>query len=104
MPPPAPHFWGESPIFSPQKWGAGGAGILVSIIMLTTILIPQVRSKQTRLRRARGNFRKLYIARSRADYGDDSIFIANLTQELVKEAGQIVSLIQKLIMELSMCD
>jgi len=62
-------------------------------------LIRQVRSKQRRLRQARGNFKKLYFARPRADYGDDSIFTANLTQQLVRESGQIVSLIQTLIEE-----
>ena len=44
-----------------------------------TVLIRQVRSKQRRLRQARGNFEDLYFYRPRADYGDDSIFTTNMT-------------------------
>ena len=61
------------------------------------VLIRQVRSKQRRLRRARGDFKDLYIGRAHADYGDDSIFTRNTAQQFVRQAGQIVSLIQKLI-------
>ena len=60
-------------------------------------LVRQVRSKQGRLRQARGNFKSLYFHRSYADYGDDSIFTRNLTQQLIRRAGQIVALMQKLI-------
>jgi uncharacterized protein (UPF0332 family) len=63
------------------------------------VLIRQVRPKHRRLRQARHDFRDLYLGRSRADYGDDSIFTMNTTQQLVRKAGQIVSLTQKLIEE-----
>lgn len=62
-----------------------------------TVLIRQIRSKQRRLRQARQNFRNLYLARPYADYGDDSIFTTNTVEQLVLEAGQVVSLMQKLI-------
>ena len=61
------------------------------------VLVRQVRSKQRRLRQAQRNFTRLYFYRPHADYGDDSIFTTNLTQQLVREAGQIVSLMHKLI-------
>ncbi len=60
-------------------------------------LVRQVPSKQRRLQQARGNFTRLYFYRSRADYGDDSIFTTNSIQQLVREAGQVVSLMHKLI-------
>ncbi|MBM3240875.1 HEPN domain-containing protein [Candidatus Poribacteria bacterium] len=62
-----------------------------------TVLVRQVRSKQRRLRQARGNFEDLYFYRPRADYGDDSIFTTDMTQKLVRTPGQVVSLMQKLI-------
>ena len=61
------------------------------------VLVRQVHSKQRRLRQARRYFKRLYFYRAFADYGDDSTFTKNLTQQLVREAGQAVSLIQKLI-------
>ena len=62
-----------------------------------TVLIRQTRSKQERLRWARQHFRNLYLARPYADYGDDSIFTTNIVEQLVRRAGQVVSLMQKLI-------
>jgi uncharacterized protein (UPF0332 family) len=61
------------------------------------VFIRQVRSKKRRLWQARENYRNLYLFRSRADYGNDSIFTMNLTQQLVREGGQVVSLMRKLI-------
>ncbi len=63
------------------------------------VLIRRVRSKQRRLRLAKENFKNLYLYRPRADYGDDSIFTPQKAQQLVRDAGQVVSLIQKLIEE-----
>ncbi|HIE28794.1 TPA: HEPN domain-containing protein [Candidatus Poribacteria bacterium] len=62
-----------------------------------TVLIRQIRSKQRRLRQARQHFRNLYLARPYADYGDDSIFTTNTVEQLVRQAGQVVSLMQRLI-------
>ena len=62
-----------------------------------TVLIRQIRSQQRRLQRTRQHFKNLYLARPYADYGDDSIFTTNIVEQLVREAGQIVSLMQRLI-------
>lgn len=62
-----------------------------------TVLIRRIRSKRRRLQRARQYFRNLYLARPYADYGDDSIFTTNTVEQLVREAGQVISLMQKLI-------
>lgn len=62
-----------------------------------TALISQLHSKQRQLRQARQSFRILYLSRPYADYGDDSIFTKNTAQQLIRKAGQVVSLMQKLI-------
>jgi len=63
------------------------------------LLIRRSRSKHGRLRRARQSFRRLYRARPIADYGDDSIITGGIANSLIREAGQIVSLIQRMIGE-----
>ena len=62
-----------------------------------TILIQQVRSKRRRLRREREHFKDLYFYRAFADYGDDSIITTKLARQLVRESGQVVTLVQRLI-------
>ena len=62
-----------------------------------TILIQQVRFKRRRLRREREHFKGLYFYRAFADYGDDSIITTKLARQLVRESGQVVTLVQKLI-------
>ena len=64
-----------------------------------TVLIQQVRSKRRRLRREREHFKDLYFYRAFADYGNDSIITTKLARQLVREAGQVVTLVQRLIEE-----
>jgi len=61
------------------------------------VLIRQIRSKQRRLRQAREKFTNLYLTRPIADYGDDSKLTVNVVEQSVREAGQIVFLMQRLI-------
>ena len=82
---------GDQPNSATGNWGHKGT----QNQFLT--LVRQVHSKRRRLRRTRGNFKNLYIARAHADYGEDSIFTMNTTQQLVREAGHVVFLMQKLI-------
>lgn len=63
------------------------------------LLIRMSRSKHERLRRARQSFRRLYRARTIADYGDDSVIAGDIANSLIGEAGQIVLLIQRMIEE-----
>ena len=84
---------GHQPNLVTGNWGHFGTQNQFSV------LIRQVRSKQRILRQARGNFKDFYFYRPRADYGDDSIFTTNMTKQLIREAGQVVSLMQKLIEE-----
>lgn len=62
-----------------------------------SVLIRQIRSKQRRLRQAREKFTNLYLTRPIADYGDDSKLTVNVVEQSVREAGQIVFLMQLLI-------
>ena len=64
-----------------------------------TVLIQQIRSKRRRLRREREHFKDLYFYRAFADYGDDSIITTQLTRQLIRESGQVVALMQRLIEE-----
>ena len=82
---------GDRPNSATGNWGHKGTHNQFPM------LVRQIRSKRRRLRQARNNFRTLYIGRPRADYGDDSIFTIHTTQQLVREAGQVVALMQRLI-------
>ena len=62
-----------------------------------TVLIQQIRSRRRRLRREREHFKDLYFYRAFADYGDDSIITTQLTRQLIRESGQVVALMQRLI-------
>jgi len=63
------------------------------------LLVRMSRSRRERLRRALQSFRRLYRARPIADYGDDSIITVDIAKSLIREAGQIVSLIQRMMEE-----
>jgi len=82
---------GYQPNMATGNWGHLGTQNQFSV------LIRQIRSKQRRLRQAREKFTNLYLTRPIADYGDDSKLTVNVVEQSVREAGQIVFLMQLLI-------